>query len=536
MVVMKRCFLLLVLAGTLLWGGAVHADGTEPFQKALARALVFEAAGKYSEAVAALREALALDPRRTDVLVRVAVVQARSGDPKGAEQTLRQILAREPLQADALRELGALLLATDRRGEAVSLLERAAALRPKEGATQYYLGLAREARGENEAARDAFSLAARLAPELASQSSYEIATIYLREGQPEAARAHLEAAIRAASDRATVVLARRELEGLRAKPAPRPWWHLVANFGLVYDSNVALLPDLTGEIPGTTGVGAETAPSTGAARVSADLVFEGRPLEGRHTVGLGASLFQSKHLPAHLAGDLAPPTFDLTTLGFYAYYALRAQWGSLPVRFEVAGGHQEMLLDLFGEVRHYRSAPWLRPSITLAYRPWGAVRLAYRFGYENYDNGNAEGTADDRDAWQHLVSLEKILVLGGRLDLRLTLLAGTSTADGSRWEVVVAGAALDAEVRPWPWLALGAGVASLHRDYLSSKYPRVSLDLQIREVQRVDDSVFAFARARFLLGRIYLGLTYTYMRNNSSMHELFSFRRHLAGMEVGFRI
>jgi Flp pilus assembly protein TadD len=533
---MKRCPLLFALVGTLLWGGTAEAAGTEPFQRALARALVLEAGGKYPEAVAALREAHALDPRRTDVLVRMAVLQARGGDPAGAEKTLRQVLAREPLAADALRELGALLFATDRPGEALSLLERAAALRPKDGATQYYLGLALAARGENVAAVQAFKRAARLAPELASQSSYEIASIHLREGEPEAARSHLEEALRARSDPATVALAKKELEALRARPPARPTWHLVAHFGLLYDSNVALLPDLTGEIPGTTGVGAETAPSTGAARISADLVFEGRPLEGRHTVGLGASLFQSKHLPAHLAGDMAPPTFDLTTLGFYAYYALRARWGSLPVRFEVAGGHQEMVLDLFGEQRHYRSAPWLRPSLTLAYRPWGAVRLAYRLGYENYDGGNDEATPDDRDAWQHLVSLEKILVVGSWLDLRLTLLAGTSLADGNRWDVVVAAAALDIEVRPWSWLALGAGVASLHRDYLSSKYTRISPDLQIEDKARVDDSVFSFARARLLLSRTYLGLSYTYMRNNSSLRELFSFRRHLAGLEIGFRI
>jgi tetratricopeptide (TPR) repeat protein len=516
------------------------ASSGEELQREYARALLLTEAGKHAEALRSLRRVVELDPSRLDAALRLAVLEARLGEDAGAEKRLRAILAREPTHADAQRELAALLLLRGRPAEAREALARVVAARPQDAAARYYLGLALLSLGQLAPARDSLATAAQLAPLLASQAQYQIAVCHQRAGDLRLARAGLDAAIRAGTDPATVERARTALAEIdRLAPEAAKRWDLGIVLGAVFDSNVSLLPDLASDLPlpaGTRLVSADAAVTSAAAgRLYADLSFEGRPVVGAHRVALGAGVYQSKHLPHQVSGSFEPPYFDLTSFGVYASYGYDTRIGSLPFHAEVTAGHVEYLLDTFRSIRHYLQRPWIQPALSLRLASWTATRLSYQFAVENYGTDNPEGTRDDRDGFEHLVALEQHFTPVDWLTLRVTLSAGVFGADGDQWDALLTGVGLEAWLRLRSWLRVAAGVDYLHRGFGHSRYLTTGADLQLREVERVDDRLSAFARLTFHLSRFSISLYYTLQHNSSSAQQIFSYTRHLAGLETGFR-
>ena len=93
-------------------------------------------AGRGTEAVEAARKAVALapadDPESTNnALLMLSSAQDRAGDAKGSEQTLRQVLAKEPENSTALNNLGYFLTERNQRlEEALEMIQRAVRAEP----------------------------------------------------------------------------------------------------------------------------------------------------------------------------------------------------------------------------------------------------------------------------------------------------------------------------------------------------------------------------------------------------------------------
>ncbi len=93
-------------------------------------------AGRGSEAVEAARKALALAPpeepeQNTNALLLLSSAQERAGDGKGAEATLRGILAKDANNATALNNLGYFLTERNERlPEALEMIQRAVRAQP----------------------------------------------------------------------------------------------------------------------------------------------------------------------------------------------------------------------------------------------------------------------------------------------------------------------------------------------------------------------------------------------------------------------
>lgn len=516
--------------------GVSRAHGVADFQALLSRGLLLEAQGKHREAITTLGRAHALAPDRSDLRVRIAVLESLAGRQGVAIQTLRHVLAREPRNADALRELGILFLARQRVDEAADVLERAVAADPKDGVARYYEGLALATLDRDPQARAAFTAALPLAPQLASQVHYQLALLELEENDVVDARKHLGSALRASTDAETVKLAKRALKDVEGRAArAKKNWQLGIRFGLSFDSNLSLLPDDLGLAAAASTQAADTRPSTAAARASLALSLDFTPLKGKHTVGVGGAFAQTKYGPSKTDGGLVPPAYDGSLLDVYLYYAREGRIGALPVTGSFTYGHTEMWRDPFGDVRHYLSANWLRSAVTFQYRPWGAFRLSYRFALEDFIGGNKEKTPDDRDGTQHLLALESSFYLGSRVDLRLTLVGGATSAHGANWDVFFTGVALDVDAQLTRALSLGAGVASLYRDFYRSKYTLARGTTSVSDVARTGDAVFAFGRltARVLAGT--LAATYAFMHDNSSLPQLFGYTRHVFGVDYAYR-
>ena len=98
------------------------AGKSEDFQRELARGLVLLEVGEYEKALIAMRRAAALNPDRIDLKLRIAALEARTGQDGLAERRLRELVARDADNTDVLRELGGLLLVRGKHAEAESYL------------------------------------------------------------------------------------------------------------------------------------------------------------------------------------------------------------------------------------------------------------------------------------------------------------------------------------------------------------------------------------------------------------------------------
>ncbi len=97
-------------------------------------ASVYEAMNDYDKAMAVVKEGLEQDSRNVDFLFRVGVILDKKGDKEGCIQQMRSILEIEPDHAEALNYIGYTYAEQGvRLDEALSLIEKAAKLRPDSG-------------------------------------------------------------------------------------------------------------------------------------------------------------------------------------------------------------------------------------------------------------------------------------------------------------------------------------------------------------------------------------------------------------------
>lgn len=102
----------------------------------LSMASIFLDAGRGKQAVEAARKLLELAPAdqpelQTQALIMLSSAQERAGDLKGAEESLRRILAKDPNNATALNNLGYFLADHDERlNEALDMTQRAVKAEP----------------------------------------------------------------------------------------------------------------------------------------------------------------------------------------------------------------------------------------------------------------------------------------------------------------------------------------------------------------------------------------------------------------------
>lgn len=150
-------------------------------------------------ALALYDQALLEKPRNTDLLYARAMVAARADRVSELERDLRDILSREPNNADALNALGYTLAdKTDRYQEALALIERAVKLKPEDHYIIDSLGwvLFRLGRYQESAKQLRKAFAIRADTEVAAH----LGEVLLTMGNKDEARAVLGKALESASD------------------------------------------------------------------------------------------------------------------------------------------------------------------------------------------------------------------------------------------------------------------------------------------------------------------------------------------------
>lgn len=112
------------------------------------RGQVLRTLGRFAEAEASYRQALALKPDYLDAQMSLGVLAQAQGRPEQAAEAYRRALALKPDLAEAHNNLGNALEDLGKLGEAVTSYERAVALRPRDAGMLYNLAAALLAGGD----------------------------------------------------------------------------------------------------------------------------------------------------------------------------------------------------------------------------------------------------------------------------------------------------------------------------------------------------------------------------------------------------
>lgn len=177
------------------------------FEEYLFMSSVLLGAGKGAEAIEPARKALSLasaeDPAQmTNALIMLSSAQERAGDTKGAEETLRQVLAKDANNPTALNNLGYFLAEHDQKlEEARDMIERAVRAEPQNPSFLDSLGWVYYKLGKLKEAERYLSDAARRNPTSATIQEH-LGDLYQKLGQQEKAKASWRKALSLAAEAA----------------------------------------------------------------------------------------------------------------------------------------------------------------------------------------------------------------------------------------------------------------------------------------------------------------------------------------------
>jgi tetratricopeptide (TPR) repeat protein len=202
---LARTGLLLGLLGLLGATGACEQRRPETISDdLLARGRAAFARGEQDRAVALMRQAVARTPTREAPRLALAEALRRTGQPKAAESVLREGLDRAPDRLGLLLALADALAAQGRFDDAVTALDRARRVAPREAEPGIRLGELYERHGQGPVARSHFLAALALAHRDADRLAAGLGLARLAEaaGSPAEAIVQLRQAVALAPSRA----------------------------------------------------------------------------------------------------------------------------------------------------------------------------------------------------------------------------------------------------------------------------------------------------------------------------------------------
>jgi len=148
-------------------GGGSNKTASAPIAMLLAtEGLALQQLKRGDEAMAALKEASSLAPDDTTVMFQLGAVLDRAGKHAEAEKTFRALIAKDPLDANALNYLGYMLAERGGSGidEAVGFIQRALKVEPDNPSYLDSLGWAYYQQGKLDLADPALTTAADKMP------------------------------------------------------------------------------------------------------------------------------------------------------------------------------------------------------------------------------------------------------------------------------------------------------------------------------------------------------------------------------------
>jgi tetratricopeptide (TPR) repeat protein len=381
---MTRCAALVTLVLWLMPAGL--AGASEQSTRLYSRGLVEFHAERYREALVFFDQAVAADT--TDVYARYyrAVTRGRLHDLEGAITDLRVALAAKPDFDQAALDLGASLVQTGAYAEAIPWLQQAQRASECDAQASLFLGLAELRLGNLVAARRNLQRAEK-DPQQSIAARYFEGVVAYREGdQREAER--LFAEVRASPDSEMKREAEVFLERLRGTAARA--YHVYADLGFQYDSNVVL------------------APSSDVIKQAASI---SRQSDGRFTLAAGGTyaLWQRDRTQLSVGYDFYQSLhfqltdFDLQDDGPSVQLATAVG----PFQFGVLGRYDYYLLSTDSFLQEGMALPWIT-----VFNENGRTEVLYRMRRRDFIKQDFW----IRDAFNHSAGVRQYFYLGSADD------------------------------------------------------------------------------------------------------------------------
>jgi tetratricopeptide (TPR) repeat protein len=231
-----------LLLGLLLPAPPARAQSSEA-DVLVAQAILAYDGGRYDEALAILKEALALDPSNLEGLYYTGLALLAQQKPEEAAAALERARAAAPDDLAVLTQLGVARVAARHYDRAEPPLARVFQARPRTEAVGYYLGFLRYRRGDYQGALEALRAGASDDPEIQQLSRFYAGLALARLGRTAEAAAEAEAAIRTLPASPLTGPAERLRDAARAGREPDRRFRAGVRVGFTYDTNAPVQPE-----------------------------------------------------------------------------------------------------------------------------------------------------------------------------------------------------------------------------------------------------------------------------------------------------
>jgi tetratricopeptide (TPR) repeat protein len=246
----RRAFLAMLLAldlcgasGALLVAGPGRAAAQQSEADVLvAQAILAYDARKYDEALALLKEALAQDPKNIEALYYSGLVLMAQQKTDQAVEVLEKARGLAPRDSSILFLLGVAYFAMERYDQAEGPLTQVFGERPQTEGIGYYVGLIRYRKKDYQGALKAFRAETSKNPNIQQLVKFYSGLTLAILGLPEQAVAEVDAALRLQTGSALTGPAERIRDSLATAREAERRLRAEVRVGFLYDSNVAVIP------------------------------------------------------------------------------------------------------------------------------------------------------------------------------------------------------------------------------------------------------------------------------------------------------
>jgi tetratricopeptide (TPR) repeat protein len=229
--------------GGLLVGGPGRAAAQQSEADVLvAQAILAYDARKYDEALSLLKEALAQDPKNVEALYYSGLVLMAQQKTEQAVEVLEKARGLAPRDSSILFLLGVAYFALERYDQAEGPLTQVFGERPQTEGIGYYVGLIRYRKKDYQGALKAFRAETSKNPNIQQLVKFYSGLTLAILGLPEQAVAEVDAALRLQTGSALTGPAERIRDSLATAREAERRLRAEVRVGFLHDSNVAVIP------------------------------------------------------------------------------------------------------------------------------------------------------------------------------------------------------------------------------------------------------------------------------------------------------
>src|SRR5262245_17626951 len=419
----------------------------------VAKAIVADEEERYQDALSDLNEALRLDHTNIDALYYTGLVNIALEKFDAAADALERARKVRPGDLSVLFQLGVLYFALGRYDQAQPLLEEVFRIDPNLDGLGYYVGFMRYRQKDYQGALRAFRATRTTDPEIAQLTRFYSGLALGVLGLPREATAELDEALKLAPTSALTGPAERLRGAIVATTDEQRRFRAQVRVGVLYDTNVAVIPNVTSDplVLALQGQQTKSPGELGSVRLDYAFLRQGG-FEAVATLSV-FGIYYNKASDFSLFNPLG-------AVGV----TYRGSMGTLPYQVGLQYAYDYFQLG---------SNPFVQrntivPSIAILLNSWNLSVLESRIQTEQFFK-NSPIPQENRNGTDYMVGLSHVMqLLNGKLQGRLGYQFDYDSTQGSDYEYIGNRVFLGASYTlPWFGITVGDSFDVWLRNYLN---------------------------------------------------------------------